>query len=93
MPLVRGRAFAETDRAGAPLVAVMSDTAARRLLPGREAVGQRVVIREQTVEVVGVMRDVRANPLTSDSPASIVYVPLSQWPVRTASVVVRALST
>ncbi len=89
IPLVRGRAFATSDRADAPLVIVLSEMAARRLLPGREAVGARLVIRNRVAEVVGVVRDVRANPLTSDSPTSVVYVPLSQWPARTASVVLR----
>ena len=89
IPLVRGRLFTEADRADAPLALVLSDTAARRLLPGREAVGQRFVIRNRVAEVIGVVRDVRANPLTSDSPTSVVYVPLSQWPARTASVVLR----
>ena len=89
IPLVRGRAFTAADRADAPLVLVLSETAARRLLAGREAVGTRLVIRNRVAEVVGVVRDVRANPLTSDSPTSVVYVPLSQWPARTASVVLR----
>jgi putative ABC transport system permease protein len=44
------------------------------------------------VEVVGVVRDVRANPLTSDSPTFVVYVPIAQWPSRTASVVLRVAS-
>jgi len=89
IPLVRGRVFTDADRADAPLVLVLSDTAARRLLPGREALGQRLVIRNRVLEVVGVVRDVRANPLTSDSPTSVVYVPLSQWPARTVSLVLR----
>jgi ABC-type antimicrobial peptide transport system permease subunit len=52
-------------------------------------VGQRLVVRERVVEVVAVVGDVRANPLTSDSPTSVVYVPFPQWPVRTASVILR----
>ena len=51
--------------------------------------GQRLVIRNRVAEVIGVARDVRANPLTSDSPTSVVYAPLSQWPARSASVVLR----
>jgi putative ABC transport system permease protein len=90
VPVMRGRAFVDADRAGAPSVVALSETAARRLLPGREAVGQRLVIRNRVVEVIGVVSDVRANPLTSDSPTSVVYVPLAQWPVRSASVVLRA---
>ena len=87
VPIVRGRAFADPDRADAPLVVVVSESAARRLLPDRDPVGRRLVIRNRVVEVIGVARDVRANPLTSNSPTSVVYAPLSQWPARSASVV------
>jgi putative ABC transport system permease protein len=87
--MVHGRTFVDTDRANAPLVVVLSETAARRLLPDRDAVGRRLVIRNRTVEVVGVVRDVRANPLTSNSPTSVVYAPMPQWPARSASVVLR----
>ncbi|HET9267900.1 MAG TPA: ABC transporter permease, partial [Vicinamibacterales bacterium] len=89
VPLVRGRAFTDADRLGAPLAIALSETAARRLLPGREAVGQRLVMRDRVVEVVAVVADVRANPLTSDSPTAVAYVPFPQWPARTASVVLR----
>jgi len=88
---VRGRTFTDADRSGAQLVVVLSETVARRLLRG-EAVGQRLVIRDRVAEVVGVVRDVRANPLTSESPTAVVYVPIAQWPVRTASVVLRVTS-
>jgi putative ABC transport system permease protein len=89
---MKGRSFSDADRQDAPLVIVLSETAARRLLPGREALGQRLGIgREGRVAtVIGIVRDVRANPLTSESPASVVYVPMAQWPARTASVVLRA---
>jgi putative ABC transport system permease protein len=90
VPVVRGRLFTEADSADGLLVVILSETAARRLLPGREVVGQRLVLRDRVVEVVGVVRDVRANPLTSASPTSVVYAPLSQWPARTVSVVLCA---
>ena len=92
VPQLRGRAFTDADRAGAPLVVLLSETAARRLLPGRDAIGRRLVIHGKTVNVIGIVRDVRANPLTSNSPASVVYVPLAQWPSRSAVVVLRANS-
>ena len=90
VPLVSGRLFTDADRAKRSLVVILSETAARRLLPGREVVGQRLVIRDRVVEVVGVVRDVRANPLTSASPTSVVYAPLPQWPARTVSVILCA---
>jgi putative ABC transport system permease protein len=90
VPVVGGRLFTDADRANGSLVVILSETAARRFLPGREVVGQRLVIRDRVVEVVGVVRDVRANPLTSASPTSVVYAPLPQWPARTVSVVLCA---
>jgi putative ABC transport system permease protein len=92
---IRGRSFSDVDRQDVPLVVLLSETAARRLLPGRDAVGQRLGIGSEgrVVTVVGIVRDVRANPLTSNSPASVAYVPMAQWPSRTASVVLRAATS
>ena len=85
----QGRLFSDADRAGAPLVVVLSETAARRFFPLNDAVGQRLVLRDRPATVVGIVRDVRANPLTSNAPTSVVYVPIAQWPSRTASVVLQ----
>jgi ABC-type antimicrobial peptide transport system permease subunit len=74
-----------------PAVALLSETAARRLLPG-DGLDRRLVIRDRVVTVIGIVRDVRANPLMSDSPTSVVYVPIAQWPARTVSVVLRVSS-
>ena len=40
--IVRGRAFSDADRVGAPLVTIVSEEMARTLWPGRDAVGQCV---------------------------------------------------
>ena len=89
---LRGRVFTNADRANAPLVVVLSETAARQLVPGREPVGRRLVLRDRVATVVGVVRDVRANPLMSSSPTSVVYASMEQWPSRTASVVLRVVA-
>ena len=92
---IKGRSLTDADRQDAPLVIVLSETAARRLLPGREAVGERVGVGRdgRVATVIGIVHDVRANPLTSESPASVVYVPMAQWPTHTASVVLRTGSS
>jgi putative ABC transport system permease protein len=87
--LVSGRAFAATDKQERPAVAVISQSAARRFFPGGDALGKRLVNGNREVEVVGIVSDVRANPLASVAPLDVVYVPLAQWPARTANVVVR----
>jgi len=90
VPLVSGRSFQSTDAQDAPGVAILSELAARRFFPSGDALGRRLVSRDRTVEVVGIARDVRANPLTSSEPLDVVYVPLSQWPSRSTSLVLRS---
>ena len=85
--LKSGRFLEATDRLERPDVAVLSESAARRFFPGVDAVGRRLARGEREMEVVGVVGDVRGNPLTADAPLDVVYVPLAQWPARTAYVV------
>jgi predicted permease len=88
VPLVAGRFLADADRQDGPAVAVLSESAARRFFPAGGAVGRRLVRGDRSMEVVGVVGDVRANPLTADAPADVVYVPLTQWVARSAYLVV-----
>jgi predicted permease len=88
--LVSGRPLAASDGQDGAAVAVISERTARRFFPKGDAIGRRLMRGERAVQVVGIVRDVRANPLTSDSPLDAVYVPLAQWPARTASIVLRA---
>jgi predicted permease len=66
--LVRGRPFAETDLADSQPVIIVSETAARRLWPGENAIGKR--LRSGTARagewqtVVGIVSDVRYRGLT-----------------------------
>jgi putative ABC transport system permease protein len=65
--LLRGRFFADADRPDSPRVAIVSDSTARRLWPGQDPIGQRVLIptfipgnRDRIWRtVVGVVADVR----------------------------------
>ncbi len=87
VPLASGRFLAAGDRQDAPAVSVLSESAARRFFPAGGAVGRRLVRGNRSMEVVGVVGDVRGNPLTADAPLDVVYVPLPQWPARTAYLV------
>ncbi|HEX7957554.1 MAG TPA: ABC transporter permease, partial [Pyrinomonadaceae bacterium] len=62
-PLVRGRDFADADREGAPPVAVVNETLARRVFPGEDPLGKRLTVdymeRRLSLEIVGVVGDVR----------------------------------
>jgi putative ABC transport system permease protein len=60
VPILRGRDLSDRDVAGAPAMALVNQTMARAFWPGKDAVGQRVLMKEtsQTLTVVGVVRDV-----------------------------------
>ena len=83
-PIVAGREFASRDAAGAPLVAIISETLARRFFPSGQAIGRRLrlVNPEYAADwrtIVGVVRDVRYHGL-DDGPRPIVYTPFPQTP-------------
>jgi putative ABC transport system permease protein len=64
IPLLRGRLFTGRDRAGAPKVLLVTETAARHLFPGEDPIGKHVELQiwdegEQVAEVVGIVGDVR----------------------------------
>lgn len=95
VPLVAGREFTAADRQGAPRVAIVNATAARRLWPGQKAVGRRINIgmgmdRDELAEIVGVVGDVRYGALESPPREDVYLADLqSGWPatvllVRTA---------
>jgi predicted permease len=84
MRLVEGRAFTAADRDGAPRVAIINETFARRVWPGRSAIGQRVFQRlseneEQPMEIVGVAGDGKYAYI-SDADQNFIYVPIAQQP-------------
>ncbi len=90
IPLVRGRVVTAEDRMGTTPVAVVSEAAARLLWPGEDPVGKR--FRPDSgawIQVVGVVRDVRGNPLMGWDVRNAVYVPTRQRANRILSFVVR----
>jgi len=83
--LQQGRLPAVTDNEQAPRVAVINETAARRYFAGRSALGERIILGDTadqaTVEVVGVVRDVRNRGLDAPT-APEVFIPARQQQVR-----------
>jgi predicted permease len=81
--LIAGRGFTSTDRRGAPMVGIISETMARLLWPGRSALGERVCISELQAkpcfEIIGVAQDARWQTL-GEEPGMQMYFPLSQNP-------------
>lgn len=96
IPLLAGREFTHQDALGAPPVAMINQSFAKRFWPNEDAVGKRFKIGglasdNPWMTVVGVFRDVRQGGLASTTRASFVR-PYTQaaWPVmaivtRTAS--------
>jgi predicted permease len=93
IPLAAGRTIVEADRAGAPTVAVLSESAARALFGDANPVGRtfsesRQYDASHPIEVVGVARDVRfGNP--REPHGFVLYVPLEQDPAPITAAVLR----
>ena len=79
IPVQRGRAFDEGDRAGAPLVTIVSQSVARRYWPKGDAIGQRLGFPYASpwMTVVGVVPDTKQDSLRDTTSASM-YVPWAQ---------------
>ena len=76
IPLLAGRDFTWEDRPGAPDVAILNETFARRFSDGT-AVGQRLRVFDRDVQVVGVVRDSKYWTLGETSQPTI-YLPFQQ---------------
>jgi putative ABC transport system permease protein len=90
IPLLRGRAFTERDDEKAPVVAVVSETMARRYWPNEDPIGKRLTIGVDKLgarEVVGIVGDVKQSEL-SETARPEMYTPYSQapWPFMAAAI-------
>lgn len=74
--LISGRGFVASDRVGSPAVAVVNSQFARRYLHG-SAVKERIVLGETSLEVVGVIDDLR-DVRPQDPPEALIYLPIRQ---------------
>jgi putative ABC transport system permease protein len=81
--MLSGRDFAVTDRAGAPNVAIINETLAKRFWPGQNAIGKRIEGMDPShrhfMEVVGVIADPR-NISLQQVPTPEFYIPFEQMP-------------
>ena len=92
MRVAKGRTFAGHDGPGAPPVAVVNETAARRLFGGEDPLGRRIRLAvmgaPQEREIVGVVGDARALALDAD-PEPEAYVPFAQHGTGSVTFVIR----
>jgi putative ABC transport system permease protein len=91
VPIKQGRDFSWRDRPGTPLVVIINETMAKKLFPGENPIGHRLITGIQSIprEVVGVAGDVRAENL-SLPPGMEMYYPSTQIDGAFQSVVVRS---
>jgi putative ABC transport system permease protein len=91
IPLRRGRALNDRDRADTPRSVLITESLARRRFAGADPVGRRLEIGPvEGYTIVGVVGDVRQTSLALSQPDA-VYIPASQWPFgdNTMSLVIR----
>jgi len=86
VPLAEGRDFEERDRNRK--VAVISAGLARKLWPGKSAVGRRLDDHQGIMEVVGVTPDIRSTSLDQE-PVNMLYHPYWERPQRVSALLVR----
>jgi predicted permease len=77
IPIVRGRNFTTAEAGSGAPVAIVSQTAARRLWPNQEVVGRSLSLAggHQVVSVIGVARDEISRWIGSGEDTSLVYLP------------------
>ncbi|HEX4641029.1 MAG TPA: ABC transporter permease, partial [Chthoniobacterales bacterium] len=91
IPIKQGRDFTWQDRPNAPLTVIINETMAKKLFPGENPVGRRLITGIASIprEVVGVAGDVRSENL-SLPPGLEMYYPAAQIDGAFMSVVVRS---
>jgi putative ABC transport system permease protein len=82
IPLKRGRGFTDTDRTGAPLVAVISESCARTMFPNQDPIGRHIQLGgrhddKEWMTIVGIVGDIRQYGL--DQPSNMeAYIAQAQ---------------
>jgi predicted permease len=77
IPIVAGREFTRNDDENAPPVAIVNETMAAKYWPEKNAIGQRLKVKDKWMEIVGVAKN--ANYRTKlENPMPFFYVPVRQ---------------
>ena len=88
IPLKRGRLFTAEDRASAPNVMVINESAAAKYFPGEDPIGKVGKLSDADRTVVGVVGDVYQVSLEA-APRSEAYVPVPQDRTASGELVIR----
>ncbi len=91
IPIKQGRDFTWQDRPNSPLTVIINETMAKKLFPGENPIGHRLITGIQSIprEIVGVSGDVRAENL-SLPPGMEMYYPATQLDGSFMSIVMRS---
>jgi predicted permease len=86
--IVAGRDFTAQDDETAPRVAIINRTLAQQLWPNGDAVGKRLSLQGEVMQVVGVVDELRVWAI-SDTNRPLIFYPLAQHFQQTVTIVVR----
>jgi predicted permease len=101
IPLLQGRAFTSTDRAGSARVVILNKTLASQLFPNQDPIGQRVAWTGEVLKfigvsgdwrtVVGVVGDTKDGGLDA-TPIPATFIPFAQGDFPSGGFVIRTRS-
>ncbi len=95
VPILKGRNFTAEDRFETPAVLIVSESMAKKVWPGSDPIGKRLMLDynrgKYSYEVVGVLRDLRYYGLKSE-PKPELFIPHAQNPYLPMNVIVRTAS-
>src|SRR5213594_2663098 len=77
IPLVAGREFTRNDDENSPRVAIINETMAAKYWPGKDPLGQRLKVKDNWMQIVGVAKNVYYETKL-EAPRSFFYVPVRQ---------------
>ena len=88
IPLRRGRLFEPTDRQGAPLVAIINDSAAKKYFPGEDPIGRSISFEGIARTIVGIVGDIHQSSFEI-APRTEAYIPIEQSVVVGSELIIR----
>jgi putative ABC transport system permease protein len=91
IPLLKGRFFTDHDDARAPKVVLIDELTARSFWAGESPLGKHLIVDNTSLEIVGVVGQVKHTGLAV-GPETSIYVPYLQGPIPSMIFVVRTAS-
>lgn len=89
VPMIDGRDFSFRDEERDPQVAIINEPLAARYFGGHDAIGRRVRLDGRWLTVIGVVPHFSMRQL-NERPAPVIFVPATQWPRTSMTLLVRA---